>query len=103
MYILIGPRTYSSAVLFANVVHTFQFGTIVGEGGAARINQSGGVQSIRLPQSGLMMWWPRLILTNPAGGGKGIYLAGGSVPGHLKAVLLKAKSNSFDLIGPKSR
>jgi C-terminal processing protease CtpA/Prc len=33
-HVVIGPATYSSAVLFANVMHDFGFGTLVGNGGA---------------------------------------------------------------------
>ncbi len=63
----IGPATYSSAVLFANVMHDFGFATLVGAGGAARRSQSGGVRGATLPHSGLTLSLPRFILDPPAG------------------------------------
>lgn len=65
--VLIGPSTYSSAVLFANVVHDFGFGTLTGVGGAARRTQSGGIRKFVLPNSGLVLWVPRFLLAPPAG------------------------------------
>ncbi|MGF6272473.1 hypothetical protein ABIB38_000829 [Massilia sp. UYP11] len=70
----IGPGTYSSAVLFANVMRDFGFATLVGAGGAARQTQSGGVRDARLPHSGLAITLPRFILAPPAGGRPGALL-----------------------------
>jgi hypothetical protein len=67
LYVLIGRSTYSSAILFSNVIQDFGFGTIAGTGGSARVNQSGGVQKVVLPNTGLVVWWPRFILTRPSG------------------------------------
>jgi hypothetical protein len=58
----IGPGTYSSAVLFANVMRDFGFGTLVGTGGTARQTQSGGVRQFILPNSKLALWVPRFVL-----------------------------------------
>lgn len=69
-YVLIGASTYSSAVLFANTVRHFGFGTLVGQGGTARADQSGGVQGTVLPNTGLTVWWPRFVLTQPSGDSK---------------------------------
>ncbi|MDF2810461.1 MAG: hypothetical protein K0S56_1492 [Microvirga sp.] len=63
----IGPLTYSSAVLFANVVRDFRFGVLTGVGGAARTRQSGGVRSVTLPNTGLILSYPRFVLDPPAG------------------------------------
>jgi len=63
----IGPGTYSSAILFANVMHDFGFATLVGAGGAARRSQSGGIRDVALPHSGLMLTLPRFILDPPSG------------------------------------
>ncbi len=63
----IGPLTYSSAVLFANVVRDFRFGVLAGVGGAARTQQSGGVRSVTLPNTGLILSYPRFVLDPPAG------------------------------------
>ena len=63
----IGPLTYSSAVLFANVVRDYHFGVLVGVGSAARTRQSGGVRSVTLPNTGLILSYPRFVLDPPAG------------------------------------
>lgn len=66
-YVLIGRGTYSSAVLFANVMQDYGFATLAGTGDAARARQSGGVQRIVLPQSKLAITVPRFILQRPSG------------------------------------
>ncbi|WP_051109970.1 S41 family peptidase [Massilia niastensis] len=65
--VLIGPATYSSAVLFANVIRDFGFGTLAGRGHAARRTQSGGVRKYVLPHTGLALWAPRFVIQPPAG------------------------------------
>jgi hypothetical protein len=67
VYVLTGAATYSSAILFANTVQDFAIGAVVGEGGAARSRQSGGTQSLQLPNTGLMVSVPRLVITRPSG------------------------------------
>jgi len=67
VYVLIGPSTYSSAVLFANTVRDFGMATLAGSGGAARSAQSGGVRKFVLPNTGLALWMPRFVLDPPAG------------------------------------
>jgi hypothetical protein len=59
--------TYSSAVLFSNVVQDFGFAQLVGAGGYARARQTGGVQNIILPNTGLRMVIPRFVLDRPSG------------------------------------
>ena len=66
-YVVIGPATYSSAVLFANVMQDFGFATLAGTGGAVRSSQTGGVRKFTLPQSGLALFVPRFVLDRPAG------------------------------------
>lgn len=73
----IGPGTYSSAILFANVMRDFGFATLVGAGGAARQAQSGGVRDARLPHTGLAISLPRFILDPPAGPAPGALLEPG--------------------------
>lgn len=70
LYVLIGRQTYSSAILFSNVVQDFKFGTIAGEGGVVRAAQSGGIQTYALPNTGLAVTSPRFILTRPSGATK---------------------------------
>lgn len=67
VYVLVGRQTYSSAVLFSNVVQDYGFGKIAGTGGAVRTRQSGGVQSLRLPNTGLLLFYPRFVLDRPSG------------------------------------
>ncbi|MGY4517111.1 S41 family peptidase [Lysobacter sp. HA18] len=66
-YVLVGRTTYSSAVLFANTMQDFGFGVVAGEGRSVRAKQSGGVQRIDLPNTGLALWLPRFVLTRPSG------------------------------------
>lgn len=67
VHVLIGAGTYSSAVLFANTVQDFGFGTLIGVGSSVRSTQTGGIQRIELPNSGLVLWSPRFVLTRPSG------------------------------------
>ena len=67
VYVLVGRMTYSSAVLFANVMQDFGFGKLVGERGHARTRQSGGTQDRTLPHTGLGLVLPRMVLERPAG------------------------------------
>lgn len=74
LYVLIGPQTYSSAILFSNVVQDYGFGKVAGVGGAVRTRQSGGVRSLRLPNTGLVLYYPRFVLDRPSGAGKPVYV-----------------------------
>lgn len=67
VWLLVGPLTYSSAVLFSNVVQDYHFGAVAGVGGAVRVRQSGGVQSVVLPHTQLTLSHPRFILDRPSG------------------------------------
>ncbi len=74
VYVLIGRSTYSSAILFSNVVQDFGFGVVAGTGGSARANQTGGVQKSVLPNTGLVLWWPRFILARPSSARDPLYV-----------------------------
>jgi hypothetical protein len=68
VYVLVGGLTYSSAVLFSNVVQDFEFGKLVGAGGYARARQSGGIQQVNiLPHTKLEIVVPRFVLDRPSG------------------------------------
>ena len=67
VYVLVGSATYSSAVVFSNVVQDFGFGTIAGMGGSVRAAQTGGTRRTTLPNSGLIVVAPRFVLTRPSG------------------------------------
>ena len=66
-YVLVGRNTYSSAILFSNVVQDFGFAKVAGAAGSARARQSGGTQNFVLPASGLALSVPRLIFQRPSG------------------------------------
>jgi C-terminal processing protease CtpA/Prc len=66
-YVLVGRLTYSSAVVFSNVVQDFGFAQLAGAGGYARTRQTGGVQNIKLPNTGLLITIPRFVLDRPSG------------------------------------
>jgi hypothetical protein len=72
--VFIGPGTYSSAVLFANVMTDFGFAQLTGNGGAARRSQSGGVRRFTLPNSKLALWIPRFVLDPPMPAARGVLL-----------------------------
>ncbi len=67
VYVLIGPATYSSAILFATAVQDNGFGTIVGTGGASRGTQSGGIQNVKLRHTGIEVVVPRFLLKRTSG------------------------------------
>lgn len=66
-YVLVGRLTYSSAVLFSNVVQDFGFAQLAGAGGYARTRQTGGVQNVVLPNTRLEVTIPRFVLDRPSG------------------------------------
>ena len=74
-YVLVGPGTYSSAVLFANVMRDFGFGTLIGTGGSVRQDQSGGTRRTTLPNTGLIVVAPRFVLRRPSGKATPVFLA----------------------------
>ena len=67
VYVLVGPATYSSAVVFSNVVQDFGFGVVAGMGGSVRTATTGGTRRTTLPNSGLILVSPRFVLTRPSG------------------------------------
>jgi len=66
-YVLVGRLTYSSAVLFSNVMQDFGFAKLAGAGGYARARQTGGVVNVTLPNTGLEITIPRFVLDRPSG------------------------------------
>jgi hypothetical protein len=80
VFVAIGPHSYSSTVLFANVMQDFGFAAITGTGNAARRTQSGGIQRFRLPDTGLALWVPRFILAPPGHAPRDALLNPGASP-----------------------
>lgn len=67
VYVLVGAGTYSSSILFSNAVQDYGFAKLAGSGGYARTQQSGGIQVITLPNTGLEVVVPRFILSRSSG------------------------------------
>lgn len=66
--VLISAFTYSSSILFANVVQDHQFGQLVGETTGGKSGQTGGTQAITLTNSKLKVVSPFFYLERPRGG-----------------------------------
>jgi len=66
--ILVGPYTYSSSILFMNVIQDFEFGKLVGDRTGGKSGQTGGTQHLTLTNSKLHSVVPRFLLTRPNGG-----------------------------------
>jgi len=66
--VLIGPYTYSSSILFANVMQDHDFAELIGKYTGGKTGQTGGTQHFTLPNSKLHTVAPRFLLARPKGG-----------------------------------
>lgn len=66
--ILIGPYSYSSSILFANVAQDYGLATLVGTKTGGRAAQTGGIQRTSLPNSKFSVTSPRFWMERPKGG-----------------------------------
>lgn len=66
--VLISNFTYSSSILFANVIQDHQFGVLVGEATGGKSGQTGGTQAAALKHSKLRVISPFFYLERPKGG-----------------------------------
>ncbi|WP_286264891.1 S41 family peptidase [Thalassotalea atypica] len=66
--VLISSFTYSSSILFANVIQDHQFGQLVGERTGGKSGQTGGTQFKSLKHSNLSVVSPFFYLERPKGG-----------------------------------
>lgn len=66
--ILISDFTYSSSILFANVIQDYRLGQLVGEPTGGKSGQTGGIQALNLVNSNLRAISPRFYLERPKGG-----------------------------------
>jgi len=66
--VLVGPYTYSSSILFVNVMQDYEFGKLVGDSTGGKSGQTGGTQKQILSHSKLKTISPRFWLTRPKGG-----------------------------------
>lgn len=69
VYILAGPYSYSAAIQFLVAAQDFHLATIAGEETAAFSCQTGKVQRIAMPRSGLSAATPVIAFTRPSGVG----------------------------------
>ncbi|NOT94254.1 S41 family peptidase [Ferruginibacter sp.] len=67
--ILLGPYSYSSAILFINTIQDYKFGQLVDEPTGGKSGQTGAIQFSKMPNTGLTMIVPRFYLERPKGGG----------------------------------
>lgn len=66
--VLVDGFTYSSSILFINVMQDFGFGHIVGDVIGGKRGQTGGTKKLVLPNSKLKTYSPRFLLERPNGG-----------------------------------
>jgi len=66
--VLVGPYTYSSSILFMNVIQDFKFGTLIGDKTGGKSGQTGGTQHKTLSNSKLHSVVPRFWIARPKGG-----------------------------------
>ncbi|WP_286233392.1 S41 family peptidase [Thalassotalea sediminis] len=66
--VLVGPYTYSSSILFMNVIQDYGFGELVGDKTGGKSGQTGGTQYLTLTHSNLLAVVPRFLLSRPKGG-----------------------------------
>lgn len=67
IYLLLGRRTYSQAIVFATTVQDFKLGKVVGVATDGWANQTGQVQMTRLANTGLVVAAPLYIVFRPSG------------------------------------
>lgn len=67
LYLLVGRRTYSQAIVFATTFQDFKLGKVVGVATDGWANQTGQVQMTRLANTGLSVAAPLYIIFRPSG------------------------------------
>ena len=65
--VLIGPATYSQAIVFSATVQDYKIGLIAGEETAGKANQTAQVQHFELPNTGFRVRAPLYVLTRSSG------------------------------------
>ncbi|MBU2604311.1 MAG: hypothetical protein KKC43_00250 [Alphaproteobacteria bacterium] len=65
--ILVGPATYSQAIVFSTIIQDFQLGSVAGEETEGRANQTAQVQHFELPRTGFNVRAPLYVLTRASG------------------------------------
>jgi len=67
VYTLIGGLTYSQAIAFSSTLQDYKIATIIGEETEGPANQTGQVQSLKLPNTGFEVLAPIYIFTRKSG------------------------------------
>lgn len=67
VYILIGPQTYSQAVVFAATIQDYQLGQLVGEATQSPANQSAQVKRMAAEHTGIEAMAPLYVFTRASG------------------------------------
>lgn len=65
--VLVGPATYSQAIVFSTIVQDYQLGLVAGEETAGKANQTAQVQHFQLPNTGFRVRAPLYVLTRSSG------------------------------------
>jgi hypothetical protein len=67
VYVIIGNRTFSSAIMTANAIQDYDLATLVGEPTGDAPNQLGEIVAIRLPNSKITCWLPSALFVRANG------------------------------------
>lgn len=65
--VLIDAMTYSAGILFATTLQDHQLATVIGQPTGGHANQTGNMEQVRLPNTGLMAYIPARIFVRPNG------------------------------------
>ena len=65
--LLIDAMTYSAGILFATTLQDHGLATLIGEPTGGHANQTGNMEPVRLPHSGLVAYLPARIFVRPSG------------------------------------
>ncbi|MEG3192768.1 S41 family peptidase [Lysobacter sp. D1-1-M9] len=65
--VLIDAMTYSAGILFATTLQDHQLATVIGQPTGGHANQTGNMEQVHLPNTGLMAYIPARIFVRPNG------------------------------------
>lgn len=67
VFVLVNRHSYSNAVNFAAIVQDYGFGTILGEPTADLATVHGAMETFALPESGIVVGYPKALIVRPSG------------------------------------
>ncbi len=67
VYVLINRYSYSNAAMTACIIQDFNFGKIIGEETADEVSSYGGIHRIKLPNTNIRTYYPKLFFVRPNG------------------------------------